>query len=164
MSVTLHGFSCYCLGTLQVPCLNFKKKIIIRGFPTRLVYLYYIACLRYTILVGNPRNVPLSDSTVRKGHFFTIYYHWEKMVLPDISYYLSQGRCFIHICIATKELTTWSASAYCICCWVIRQRYFLPPLWARQDRQTDRHANRHTDRGPTDRKTHSQSRTQTYFS
>ena len=26
-----------------------------RGFPTRMVYLYYILCLRYTILVGNPR-------------------------------------------------------------------------------------------------------------
>ena len=24
------------------------------GFPTRMVYLYYIACLRYTILIGNP--------------------------------------------------------------------------------------------------------------
>ena len=28
---------------------------IFRAFPTRMVYLYYIACLRYTILVGNPR-------------------------------------------------------------------------------------------------------------
>ena len=27
-----------------------------RGFPTRMVYLYYMPCLRYTILVGNPRN------------------------------------------------------------------------------------------------------------
>ena len=27
-----------------------------RGFPTRIVYLYYISCLRYTILVGIPRN------------------------------------------------------------------------------------------------------------
>ena len=26
-----------------------------RGFPTTMVYLYYISCLRYTILVGNPR-------------------------------------------------------------------------------------------------------------
>ena len=26
-----------------------------RGFPTRMVYLYYISCLRYTILAGNPR-------------------------------------------------------------------------------------------------------------
>ena len=26
-----------------------------RGFPTRMVYLYYISCLRYTILVGNPQ-------------------------------------------------------------------------------------------------------------
>ena len=25
------------------------------GFLTRMVYLYYISCLRYTILVGNPR-------------------------------------------------------------------------------------------------------------
>ena len=24
------------------------------GFPTRMVYLYYMSCLRYTILVGNP--------------------------------------------------------------------------------------------------------------
>ena len=26
-----------------------------RGFPTRMVYLHYISCLRYTILVGNPQ-------------------------------------------------------------------------------------------------------------
>ena len=26
------------------------------GFPTRMVYLHYISCLRYAILVGNPRN------------------------------------------------------------------------------------------------------------
>ena len=26
-----------------------------RGFPTRMVYLYYISYLRYTILVGNPQ-------------------------------------------------------------------------------------------------------------
>ena len=25
-----------------------------QGFSTRMVYLYYISCLRYTILVGNP--------------------------------------------------------------------------------------------------------------
>ena len=28
---------------------------VCRGFPTRMVYLYYISCLRYNILVGNPR-------------------------------------------------------------------------------------------------------------
>ena len=27
-----------------------------RRFPIRMVYLYYTSCLRYTILVGNPRN------------------------------------------------------------------------------------------------------------
>ena len=30
---------------------------IFRGFPTRMVYLNYILCLRYTILVGNTRNL-----------------------------------------------------------------------------------------------------------
>ena len=29
-----------------------------RGFPTRMVYLHYISCLRFTTLVGNPRNDP----------------------------------------------------------------------------------------------------------
>ena len=29
-----------------------------RRFPTRIVCLYYISCLRYTILVGNPQFVP----------------------------------------------------------------------------------------------------------
>ena len=34
-----------------------------QGFPTRMVYLYYISCLRYTILVGYPRNLCLSKPT-----------------------------------------------------------------------------------------------------
>ena len=38
-----------------------KYNFIIRGFPTRMVYLYYISCLRYTILVGNPRFYMLSS-------------------------------------------------------------------------------------------------------
>ena len=29
-------------------------------FPTRMVYLYYIPCLRYTILVGNPQNASVN--------------------------------------------------------------------------------------------------------
>ena len=32
-------------------------KIWSRGFPTRMVYLHYTSCLRYTILVGNPGNI-----------------------------------------------------------------------------------------------------------
>ena len=30
-----------------------------RGFPTRMVYLHYMSCLRNTILAGNPQNVLL---------------------------------------------------------------------------------------------------------
>ena len=33
----------------------FCDHIIIQGFPIRMVYLCYISCFRYTILVGNPR-------------------------------------------------------------------------------------------------------------
>ena len=33
--------------------------VVCRGFPTRMVHLYYISCLRYTILVGNARCVSL---------------------------------------------------------------------------------------------------------
>ena len=40
--------------------LFLKRKIssiiqfLYRGFPTRMLYLYYVSCLRYTILVRNP--------------------------------------------------------------------------------------------------------------
>ena len=37
-----------------------------RGFPTRMVYLYYISCLRYTLLVGNPRLVYCHGQQVMK--------------------------------------------------------------------------------------------------
>ena len=39
---------------------GFKTETTNRGSPTRMLYLYYISCLRYTVLVGNPRNSVLS--------------------------------------------------------------------------------------------------------
>ena len=45
---------------------RFAQFIKNRGFPTRVVHLHYISCLRYTIVVGNPqnasRNSPGDDS------------------------------------------------------------------------------------------------------
>ena len=35
-----------------------SNTLLYRGFPTRMVYLYYIWCLRYTIPAGNPRYLP----------------------------------------------------------------------------------------------------------
>ena len=32
-------------------CMTFKNSLEYRAFPNRMVYLYYISCLRYTILV-----------------------------------------------------------------------------------------------------------------
>ena len=43
-------------------CALSKHLIKIRGFPTRMVYLCNISCLRYTFLVGNPRNMNQSIS------------------------------------------------------------------------------------------------------
>ena len=36
-----------------------------RGLPTRMVYLYYISCLRYTILVRNPRYIATLTDLVK---------------------------------------------------------------------------------------------------
>ena len=44
-------------------CWGFKNQ----GFPTWIVYLHYISCLRYTILVRNPGNTSLK--TVFAKHF-----------------------------------------------------------------------------------------------
>ena len=41
------------------------------GFPTRKVYIYYIPCLRYTILVGNPQ-FPILWNTPRKQTLFAL--------------------------------------------------------------------------------------------
>ena len=38
----------------NLTCSSFRPTN--QGFPTRMVYLYYISCLRYTILAGNPGN------------------------------------------------------------------------------------------------------------
>ena len=43
------------LSTVSVHLLLTLLLSAYRGFPTRKVYLYYISCLRYTILVGNHR-------------------------------------------------------------------------------------------------------------
>ena len=45
-----------CSGQLLSNSLSSSKVRTNRGFPTRMVYLNYITCLRYPILVRNPRN------------------------------------------------------------------------------------------------------------
>ena len=44
-----------CRSRCHVACCWLQPAF--RGFPTRMVYLCYIPCFRYTILVGNPRFV-----------------------------------------------------------------------------------------------------------
>ena len=39
-----------------------------QGFLTRMVYLYYISCLKYTILVGYPRFLCMCFTTTRSLH------------------------------------------------------------------------------------------------
>ena len=44
-------------GSLDTHTPHILPEVVVSfgGVPTRMVYLYYISCLRYTILVGNPR-------------------------------------------------------------------------------------------------------------
>ena len=42
-------------GLSLIPLSLHQFQEAYRGFPTRMVYLYYISCMRYTIMVGNPR-------------------------------------------------------------------------------------------------------------
>ena len=41
---------------------DFRICTTLWGFPTRMVYLHYISCVRYTILVGNPQLGTLPDT------------------------------------------------------------------------------------------------------
>ena len=45
------------LRIVRKECDNPPKpsELAFRGFPTRMVHLYHMSCLRYTILVGDPR-------------------------------------------------------------------------------------------------------------
>ena len=45
----------------RLPC----KWLICWGFPTRMVYLDYMSCLRYTSLVGNPRKMSFPHFCVK---------------------------------------------------------------------------------------------------
>ena len=59
-----------CIGGFQP---EWSISTMIRGFPTRMVYLYYISCLRYTILVGNPQYIMLEIH--HSGREPSIHYH-----------------------------------------------------------------------------------------
>ena len=45
----------------QKPCE--QEQLIILRVPTRMVYLNYISCLKYTILVGNPKILPAQGNS-----------------------------------------------------------------------------------------------------
>ena len=56
---SIHMFVHYYIEKLQYLYHVKYTYLSYRGFPTRMVYLYYISCLRYTILVGNPQIIDL---------------------------------------------------------------------------------------------------------
>ena len=86
---------CRSLGHEEAKRTTFRVKYI-EVFPTRIVYLYYKSCLRYTILVGNPRYIiqpprwpsgkasasrvedPGFESCLRQDFFRVESYQWLK--------------------------------------------------------------------------------------
>ena len=76
-----------------------------RGFLTRMVYLYYISCLRYTILVGNPQYTGLTSSF----HIFLITiclynfaWLWLTLIFIQHQRVMKYNTCIVHY---VKEIT-----------------------------------------------------------
>ena len=44
------------------------EQVQIEGIRPRMVYLYYLSCLRYTILAGNPRNTKVQNTDLQTAH------------------------------------------------------------------------------------------------
>ena len=53
-----------------------------RQFPTRIVYLYYISCLRYTILVGNPQTGTATSPTTTIATILLLVYWSYCLAMP----------------------------------------------------------------------------------
>ena len=68
------------------------------GFPTRMMYLYYMLCLRYTFLAGNPRYIHLVGNIC---FFSWSFYH------PSNRNSVSWGLTSLHNC-------TWSRHVECL--------------------------------------------------
>ena len=62
-----------------------------RGFPTRMVYLYYISSLRYTILVGNPQRFICSSQwywgSTSTGNFSLSGTWFKNLIEPTVSHF-----------------------------------------------------------------------------
>ena len=56
-----HNVSVWLWKAFAITIFNISQQLIYQGFLTRMIYLYYISCLRYTTLVGNPRYVSFKD-------------------------------------------------------------------------------------------------------
>ena len=71
------GISVHCIGErATLICSLYFNVAAYRGFPTTLVYLYYISCLRHTILVGSPQYGNCSSGSIVETHFICC---WESM-------------------------------------------------------------------------------------
>ena len=67
----LQTYTCLYTPICSIVYPVYLHLFVYRGFPTRMVYLYYISCLRYTILVGNPRYTPICS--IVYSVYFIIY-------------------------------------------------------------------------------------------
>ena len=66
---------------------------VYRGFPTRTQYLYYISCLRYTILVGNPQYTSVYVCQIIATEVHTSNMLWVYRGFPTRTQYLYYISC-----------------------------------------------------------------------
>ena len=101
----------FCSSSFTDCCALFNQVMcmIYWGFPTRMVYLYYISYLRYTILAGNSRYAG--------WQWCMQHWNWENACFVQL---------FLVLCITTTYKKNWShqvSVCVCVCvCVCVRER------------------------------------------
>ena len=80
------------------------KKSWFWRFRTRMVYLNYISCLRYTILVGNPQFIICVWTQASLDLF--LWYHLRRVLLE-------YWRCAIHLALLQQTNMPWQHTKFC---------------------------------------------------
>ena len=120
----------------SLPSLTFCSRMcrvsVLRGFPARVVYLYYISCLRYTLLVGNPWlvNTLAVDLSVKLSAELS----WQILLLVFCN------SCYFHAYFPFQFVPNWVTVFLCFEMWVECMQKFVyvyalkPFVWCSDSR------------------------------
>ena len=109
----------------QAPCRAASRvpKFNLPGFRTRMVYLHFITCLRYTILVRNPSNVQVTGMTYTYHLYSASAIHSSALGTGSQTGHTEQCPC------GTDSQTSAIHSSALVVLTVRHQPYTAVPLW-----------------------------------